>query len=72
MILSISVIVYVVFHIMSENKQASNVRLSYMWAKTTWNMNCTFDSFIFFWKNKVFRKEAMRILKTFKECLVGS
>ena len=65
-VLSISVIVFIVFDIISENKLASSVKFSYVWAKTTWNMNYTFNSLIFFWKNKVLRTEGMKILKALK------
>ena len=71
-VLSSSVIVYVAFDIMSENRQAFNVRLSYTWATSIWNTNCTLNSLVFFWKNKVLRTEGIKILKKFKDRLVGS
>ena len=71
-VLSISVVAFIVFDIISENKLASSVKLSYVWATTTWNMNCTFNSLIFFWKNKVLRTEGMKILKALKDRLFGS
>ena len=71
-ILSSSAIVYVAFDIISENRQALNVRLSYTWATSIWNTNCTFNSLIFFWKNKVLRTEGTKILKKLKDRLVGS
>ena len=70
-VLSISVAAFVVFDTISENKLASSVKLSYVWATTTWNMNCTFNSLIFFWKNKVLRTEGMKILKALKDRLFG-
>ena len=73
MVLSSSVIVCVAFIIISENnRQAFNVRLSYTWSTSIWNTNCTFNSLIFFWKNKVLRTEGIKILKKFKDRLVGS
>ena len=71
-VLSISSSVCIVFEIFSESKQTSNVRLSYIWTTTLYNANCTFNSAIFFWKNKVLRTEGIKILKTLKDCLVGS
>ena len=71
-ILSISAIAYVVFDIISENKLAFSVKLSHVWATTTWNMNCTFNSLIFFWKSKVLRNEGKKMLKALKDRLFGS
>ena len=67
-----SVGTFVVFSFISENKQACNVRLSYTWATSIWNTNCTFNSLIFFWKNKVLRTEGIKILKKFKYRLARS
>ena len=69
--MSISVMAFIVLDIISENKLASSVMFSLAWAKTTWNMNCTFNSLIFFWKNKVLRTEGMKILKALKDRLFG-
>ena len=52
-------------------KSLSTVRLSYLWSFTCMTMNCTFNSLIFFWKNKVLRTEGIKILKTLKDRLVG-
>ena len=71
-VLSIASIVFIVFNIISKNIQASNVRLSNIWGTTFFIMNCTFNSLIFFWKNKVLRTEGIKILKTLKDRLVGS
>ena len=71
-VLSISVVALIVFDIISENKLSSSLKFSDVWAKTTWNMNCTFNSLIFFWKNKVLRTEGMKILKALKDRLFGS
>ena len=71
-VLSISASVYIVFDIISENERASNVRLSRIWSTTVFIMNCTFNSLIFFWKNKVLRTEGIKILKTLTVRLVGS
>ena len=71
-VLSIASIVFVVFKIISKSNQTSNVRLSSMWGATIYTMNCTFNSLIFFWKNKVLRTVGIKILKTLKDHLVGS
>ena len=71
-VLSIPTIVYIVFNINTENRQAFNVMLSGIWTATIRTMNCTLNSLIFFWKNKVLRTERIKILKTFKGRLVGS
>ena len=72
LILSIPSSVYIVFNINTANKEASNARLSYMWATAIFSMNCTFNSLIFFWKNKVLRTEGIKILKTVKDKLIRS
>ena len=69
-VLSFPTIAYIVFNIKTENRQASNVILSSLWITTVYTMNCTFNSLIFFWKNKVLRTEGIKILKTFKDRLV--
>jgi hypothetical protein len=38
------------------------------WAKTITLMNCTFNSLIFYWKNKVLRTEGLKVLKSLKMC----
>ena len=53
-------------------KSLSTIRLSYVWMFTCITMNCTLNSLIFFWKNKVLRTERIKILKTLRDCLVGS
>ena len=73
LVLSISASVYIVFDIISQNGQASNVMLlSRFWVITIYTINCTFNSLIFFWRNKVLRTEGIKILKTLKDRLVGS
>ena len=71
LVLSIPSIVFIVFNMNTENSQASNARLSLVWTETIHIMNCTFNSLIFFWKNKVLRTEGIKILKTLKYRLVG-
>ena len=53
-------------------KSSNTIGLSYIWAITCITMNCTLNSLIFFWKNKVLRAEGIKILKTLKDRLVGS
>ena len=71
-VLSISSSVFIVFNINAENKDSTGVRLSSIWGTTTYAMNGTFNSLIFFWRNKVLRTEAIKIPKTLKDRLVGS
>ena len=71
-VLFISTSVYIVFDIISESKQASNARVSYIWGITFYNTNCTFNSLIFFWKNKRLRAEGKKVLKMLKDRFVGS
>jgi hypothetical protein len=35
-------------------------------------MNGTFNSLIFFWKNKILRTEGIKTLKRLRNCLAGS
>ena len=46
-----------------EEPTASSAKLSIVWAGSFCVMNCSFNSLIFFWKNKVLRVEAMKIMK---------
>ena len=71
-VLSIASSVFIVFDINAENKESTGVRLSSIWAATTYSMNGTINSLIFFWKNKVLRTEGIKILKALKDRLVGS
>ena len=69
MLLSIPNSVYIAFNL--AEKSTNTLRLSYIWMLTCVIMNCTLNSLIFFWKNKVLRTEGIKILKTLKDCLVG-
>ena len=66
-LLSIPTCVYIIFNINTKREWVTNVGLSYIWTGTLYAMNCTFNSLIFFWKNKVLRIEGMKILKTLKD-----
>ena len=70
LVLSISTIVSIVFQLNAENQRATNAMLSHIWATTIYAMNCTLNSLIFFWRNKVLRTEGIKILKTLKYLLV--
>ena len=71
-LLSIPTCVYIVFNINTKGKWDSNAALSYVWTATIYTMNCTFNSLIFFWKNKVLRIEGIKILITLEGRLFGS
>ena len=71
-VLSIAASVSIILNMNTENKDASDARLSYIWAVTIFAMNCTFNSLVFFWKSKVLRTEGIKTLKTLKDRLNGS
>ena len=71
-VLSIPTSIYIIFNMGTENEQASNARLSFIWTATIYTMNCTLNSLILFWRNKVLRTEAIKLLKTLKDRLVAS
>jgi hypothetical protein len=67
-VLSIPVFVYIGLRI---NSRASthtmdNAILAVMWSRTIALMNCTFNSLIFYWENKVLRAEGLKVLKSIK------
>ena len=69
-VLSISSSVYIVFDSNCKEMLSitiTNANLSCAWSITIYIMNCTFNSLIFFWKNKVLRTEGVKILKTLKD-----
>ena len=72
LVLSIPAGVYIAFSVNRANRHDSNARLSRIWVTTMFAVNCTFNSLIFFWKNKVLRMQGLKILKTLKDRLVGS
>ena len=53
-------------------KSTNSIQLSYIWFNICATMNCTFNSLIFFWKNKVLRTEGIKILMTLKDRLFES
>ena len=63
-VLTICTSTYIVFNNVFENKHATSLKLSSIWTETLYNMNCTINSLIFFWKNKILRAEGIKILKT--------
>jgi uncharacterized membrane protein YbjE (DUF340 family) len=56
----------------TENSMSNNVKLSFVWGYTLYIINSTFNSLIFFWKNKLLRTEAIKLLKTLKDRIFGS
>ena len=64
--------VLIVFNINTGNKSTSKAMLIYTWGATTYTMNSTFNSLIFFWKNRILQTEGIKILKMVKHRLVGS
>ena len=61
-----------VIFILSEGSTSDNTRLSTAWAITALSMTCSFNSLIFFWKNKVLRDEGIKIIKKIKYRICGS
>ena len=55
-----------------EGSTSKNARLSATWSALTLVMNCSFNSLIFFWKNKVLRDEGIKIIKKIKDHVLGS
>ena len=70
MLSSIPCSFYIAFHLAQASP--NTLILSHIWTITVHTTNCTWNSFIFFWKNKVLRTEGIKILKTLKDRLVGS
>ena len=70
MLLSVPSGFYIAFNLAEKDKNTE--RLPVIWVLTCIIMNCTLNSLIFFWKNKVLRAEGIKILKTFKDRLTGS
>ena len=62
--LTICTSTYLVFDNVFENKHATSLKPSTIWTETLYSINCTINSLIFFWKNKILRAEGMKILKT--------
>ena len=65
MLFSIPASFYIAFSF--AEKSTSSIQLSYIWFNICATMNCSFNSLIFFWKNKVLRSEGIKILKTLKD-----
>jgi hypothetical protein len=64
-ILSIPFVVYIVLKLYSEEtKKFNNVKLAGYWARTILLLSNTFNSLIFYWKNK--RAEGLKVIKGIK------
>ena len=50
-----------------EGSTSENAIISRLWVGTTIAMNCSFNSLIFFWKNKILRDEGIKIIKKIKD-----
>ena len=71
MLWSIPVSFRVVFSLV-EGSTSDNAKISGLSAATTFAMNCSFNSLIFFWKNKLLRDEGIKIIKKIKDRVLGS
>ena len=69
-VLSIPSCVYIGLRINSPQTAYTldNANLAGFWTATISLMNCTFNSLIFYWKNKVLRTEGLKVLKSLKIC----
>lgn len=70
-VLSIPVFVYIPLRMRSDKNAAytwDDGNLVGNWAKTIALMNCTFNCLIFYWKNKILRREGMKVLKSMEIC----
>ena len=69
LVLSIPMVVYIGLRMNSGSSLAlDNAHIAALWAKTITSMNSTFNCLIFYWKNKVLRKEGMKVIKSMKIC----
>ena len=68
LVISIPVIVYIDITVNSRETTGTfgNAYLAGIWVKTIVSMNCTFNCLIFYWKNKVLRKEGWKVIKSIK------
>ena len=65
-VMSIPTIIFIVFMFIEERK-SQNAQVLALWTMTVISSNSTMNCLIFFWKNKVLRKEAAKVLKTLKD-----
>ena len=61
---------YLVF-IFVNGSTGNSVDLSGSWAGSLYVINCSFNSLIIFWKNKLLRAEGIKIVRTMKERVLG-
>ena len=71
LICSISVSSYIAFRLLEET-MTDKVIVSEMWSTTAYVINCSFNSLIFFWKNKVLRDEGKKIINQIKDRVLRS
>ena len=67
---AIPIFLYIVISAV-EGSTSSNAWLSLLWMGTVFRMNCTFNSLIFFWKNKVLRIEGIKVLQAMNNSVSG-
>ena len=71
LVLSIPSGLHVVFSFLGKER-TTNAKLSEIWGITLYTMNSSFNSLIFFWKNKILRAEGIKMLNTMKGRVFGS
>ena len=65
-VMSIPSIIFFVFMFI-EQRKSENAKVLALWTMTVISGNSTMNCLIFFWKNKVLRREAAKVLKTLKD-----
>ena len=65
-VMSIPTIVFFLF-IFIQKRKSENTQVLAFWTLTVMGANSTMNCLIFFWKNKVLRTEAAKVLKTLKD-----
>ena len=65
-VMSIPLIIFSVFKFIEE-RESESAKVLGLWTMTIVSANSTMNCLIFFWKNKVLRKEAAKVLKTLKD-----
>ena len=73
MVSFIPTFVYIGLRRTSKETQSTldNAQLAGLWAKTISSMSSTFNSLIFYWKNKILCAEGMKVIKSMKTCRRG-
>ena len=71
---SIPVCTFIAIRFVEKRTSTTTERLFGLWIATAVSMNSTFNCLIFYWRNKILRKEGMKILKLlqYQRCLAAT